>query len=802
MTRSLVRHPWYSASIIGVTAIGFALLCAVFTVVDGVLFKPLGYPTERQLVAVQFSSSHSRFASEVAPGDISAWALAAPGVRFTGTRVQPYRDVGDGINKPTLARALVQANFFDVIGVRPAVGGFAPDDFAVPASGSRIEPRVLTDDVFRSQYGGDSGILGRTVVLDPAAGRGYRIVGVMPRGFVFPSDTWTVGFLAPYVPSPQPASRPDLTEVIARLPTAAGALRGTDVESRVLASEIARRDPSDSEPIDRIAVRPIDQAIGARSRPLFEALLAAALLIVAVAAMNASSLMAARAIDRLQELSVRRALGATASDLGRLLFSESIALVGVGGAIGLALAPPLLRFVLHLLPEDLVLLRPAAVDWRVGAFAAVVAAALASLAAVWPVRRALGAHMGPLLPGRGATDSTRSIGRRVVVAVQVAAAVVLTVAGSLLVSSLLAVYAQTPPIRTQSILTIEGLFEGLPPARADRRRPELAGRLQPVLDRLKSVPGVESVAATSAELLDGGSLNPWFKEPPTARARGLKVDMQAVTADYFRVLQPQLVAGRLPTDAELAHDDPVIVVSEGVARAYWPNAPAVGQTLTDQGASGAPGPTFTVVGVVKDVRWWSWDVDSTQIYGPYATLVRWPFPTLLIRYSGDPGRLTQLAIEAIASVDPLLKPIRAASLEDLFVDSVRPRRFRAWLFGSFAVASLFVVGIGILGQLAMSTARRTREVGVRVACGATPRRIVGLLAGEQLRPVMAGLIAGGIAAAWTVRLVRSYLYQLTPYDMRAWAGAIGLILTMAMLGTIVPALRASRIDPTTALRTD
>jgi hypothetical protein len=454
------------------------------------------------------------------------------------------------------------------------------------------------------------------------------------------------------------------------------------------------------------------------------------------------------------------------------------------------------------LPEDLVLLRPAAVDWRVGAFAGLVAAVLACVATVWPMRRALASHVSQLLPGRGATEPTRSIGRRLVVTAQVAAAVVLTVAGSLLVTSLLTVYAQTPAIRTQSVLTIEALFEGLPPPLPDRRQPALAGRLQPVLDRLRILPGVASVAATSAELLDGGSLGPWFKPPAAARTRGLKVDMQAVTADYYRVVQPQIVAGRLPSDAELAHDDPVIVVSEGVARAYWPNTPAVGQTLTDQDSKGAPGQTFTVVGVVKDVRWWSWDVDSTQIYGPYATLVRWPFPTFLIRTSADPKHVTEEALQAIASVDPMLKPIRAAMLDDLFVDSVRPRRFQAWLFGSFAAASLFVVGIGILGQLAMATARRTREVGVRVACGATPGRIVGLLAREQLGPVLLGLAVGGVGAAWAVRFVKSYLYQLTPYDARVWVWAIALILITAAVGTIVPALRASRIDPTRALRAD
>jgi putative ABC transport system permease protein len=164
--------------------------------------------------------------------------------------------------------------------------------------------------------------------------------------------------------------------------------------------------------------------------------------------------------------------------------------------------------------------------------------------------------------------------------------------------------------------------------------------------------------------------------------------------------------------------------------------------------------------------------------------------------------VTADALRVVHDTDPRLRPERAAMLDDLFVDSVRPRRFQAWLFGSFAAASLLVVGIGILGQLAMSTVQRTREVGIRMACGATRDRIVLTLVREELVPVIAGLAAGGISSAWAVRYIRSYLYGLTAFDTRIWSVAIGLILVTAAIGTLIPALRASRIDPTKALRAE
>lgn len=788
VAKSLVLRPWYTTPIVVVIAIGCALLTTVFAVVDGVLFKPLGYPGESRLVAINVSSSRGSVSS-VLPEDLAAWADSAPGVAFSGFRAQPE-------DSTSVARAVVQSNFFDVIGIRPALGGFSPEDFE--PSVSKIEPRLITDEVFRSQFGSDRSAIGRVVILDPSVGYGYRVVGVMPKGFTFPAYQFSVGYLTTYRNGSNVAFR----HVIARL---AADTSADEVRQRILAAATARNDmrSSSTSPgtphIDRVAVESLSGALGAASRTLFALLLIAAGFLVAVAALNVSSLMAARSIDRGRELEVRRALGATERSIARLVVAEAALLVTAGAILGLISTVPLLRVTRTLLPNDLALFKPAAVDWRVVAFTAVLAAVVGTLISIWPLRLARAAR-GTLGSMRNVTFQVHPWSQRLVVVIQVALALLLTIGGSLLVASLLSVYVQTPPITTRNTMAIEIRFLG--PEAINRVTLERVTRAKALTERLRSVPGVQGAAVTAYELLDRAYVRSWFKPPMSALNPRLPTMTQAVTTDFYRVVDPKLVQGRFPTADELATDEPLIVVSRTVAKNYWPNTSPIGQTLTDQGPASDLARTFTVVGVIEDIRWFSWDEPPLpMIYGPYALLARQSPAVVLIRSSADDLSPASV-LRAMAEIDPLLRTERIAPLRELFADSVRPRRFLAWLFGSFSVATLCVVVIGIFGQLAMSTARRTREVGIRMSCGATRGAIIRLIVAEQLTPVLAGLLVGGVGAGWSVQFVRSYLYQVTAFDPRVWAGAIGMILLTAFAGMVVPALRASRTDPTQALRVD
>jgi hypothetical protein len=342
---------------------------------------------------------------------------------------------------------------------------------------------------------------------------------------------------------------------------------------------------------------------------------------------------------------------------------------------------------------------------------------------------------------------------------------------------------------------IEAELQG-PDAYDDEKR---SGIVDVLLGRLREVTGVRAVALISGQTLVGpmadGFMDWGFARPRSASLTGRT---HAVTADYFRILQPERAAGRLPTETEVADGAPVIAVSESLARSYWPGTTAIGQVLH----SVRDRSPFTVVGVVRDVRWMSWDTETASIYGPFDPLSSGDTVTLFLDVAGDGNRVLRDVLGEIDAMAPPVAARRAGPLIDVFADTVRPHRFRSWLFGSFAAASLLVVGVGILGLLAMSTARRTREVGIRQALGATQASIVRLLVGEQLVPVVAGLVAGAVIAAWAVGFVESYLYQVTTADARIWSAAAGLIISTASLGALIPAARASAIDPTTALRSE
>jgi hypothetical protein len=280
-------------------------------------------------------------------------------------------------------------------------------------------------------------------------------------------------------------------------------------------------------------------------------------------------------------------------------------------------------------------------------------------------------------------------------------------------------------------------------------------------------------------------------------------DLWIVSAGFYETLDLHAIEGRVPTDDELRAGAPLIVVSKLVARAFWPVGNAVGQMLV--GVNHQP---FTVVGVVPDVPWFAWDRDAPMIYGPYVPLATSPpfsnslLLTFFLRTGGSTRAVIDASLRAMVEVDPLVRPRRAAALDTLFRDSVVLRRMQSWLFGGFAATALVVVGVGILGLLAVSTARRTKEIGIRCALGATPDRVARQLVGEQFKSVAAGLVVGGLVAAWAVGFVRGYLYKLSVADPRIWGAAIALILTVACLGALLPAVRASRIDPVKALRTE
>ena len=810
--RSLRGAPWYALAIVALLALGLSFATTVLGVVDGVLFKPLPFPDSDSLYAVRpgfsvFLPDKNPFPAS--PSDLSSWTEELVGVGITGFNAGRVTGFGESVNESPAGVARIGPNFFTVIGVPPLIGGFAPDDFE---RATLLRPVVLTYEACRSRFGGVESALGQVVVTDQSSGSGYRVVGVMPPDFVFPSRIASVSLITPYVLTRDEINNPQLrvySEIIARLPR--GSLDRTALRSRIELSMgrvagaakprgvkpdgMSERDWVVSGPFDRVDIQPLTVALGAENRTWFGAAFVWAMVLLVASAFSCSGLVVARSRERFAHFVMHAVLGATAASISRLVVIEVAILVGTATIIGLTAAWPLLRFSLALLPDELVLLKTARLDWRIAALTASMGFGLLLLISLWPVRRVLSAtHQGLSSAGVRYTEPTTAIGRTAIWISQVAGSFCLTIIGLLLVSSVVLAYSEPLPSHTTEILVIRAQVLGqgreMRIGSAQRRL-----RVDNVRTRLEALPGVVAVGVTSGQVAGMGVVQSPFVRPDEA-AQQLDVGVQAVTSGYFRVVSLEVLTGRVPLDSELAANDRVLVVSDSVAKAYWPHSTAIGRTLF---ARDDPSP-FTVVGVVKDIRWGPLDRKSGTIYGPFGFLERSPLPNFLIRTYQNTDIILLAALEAFRQADPNLVPRRAGVLSDLARDSVRDRRFRAWLFGVASLCSLSQVFIALSALSAMAATRRMKEIAVRRVLGAGKLTIIGLLLRDKLKPIGVGLVVGGVAAAWTVRFVDSFLYRIESNDVSIWLAAALLVVSTALGGALVPAIRASGFDSASLLK--
>lgn len=805
--RSLRRSPWYATTTITVIALSMALATTVFAVVDGVLFKRLPYPKAAQLFVLQ--PWVAKLARPIEPmsasrADLVNWSQAS-GLPITGYVTENRTLIADASGAGSYRVASVQPNLFDVLGVHPILGGFSTGDFSSePGKSPALAPALISHDVWQSRFGGKADVVGQVILDNAVARTGYRVVGVMPGDFLFPSLNSQVQLITPMLTDPRRLTDPSqrgIREVLVRLPAndTAAALSGRLLGG--LAASASAFPPAAAgrvqrEPYDRIDVVGLGQWMGRRERPLFASILAAALVLVMLGAVNVSGLLAARCLDRSRELALRRALGAGAAGIARLVAVEAFLLIGAGCLVGLCFAPSLLSFGLSMLPDGLSLLKAPDIDWRVVVFVMLAACALTAPASIWPIRRALRFGAGQVDSSSHVSERRRSVGRFVVVTSQVAGAAVLTVVGALLVGSLLTLSTQSINVRTDDVLEVRTLIMG-PGGRSDSQSVR-AARVGEVLARLRAMPGVMSAGAGGGQGLRSGPVKGWFNPPPDAPDPARGVVVVGVTGGFFRTVEPVLVSGRLPTDDELTRKEPLLVVGEGIARAYFSGASPVGRTLT-LGEEALP---FRIVGVVKDVRWLGMDVDLANIYGPYELLSKSVVAGFYVSVSVDAGAVKNTLAGVITAVDPGVQPSQAQSLGERFSESIRGRRLQAWLFGAFAASALTIVAVGVFGLTAMAMARRSKEVGIRMALGSTRSRLVSLLVREQLVAVALGLVVGCAAAAFFARSMSWFLFGLGAFDIRVWATAIVAIILASTGGTLLPSLRASRVDPVATLRID
>lgn len=802
--RALGAAPVYTLACIAVIALSTGLSTTVFAVVDGVLFTSLPFDRPDQLVVIRpgHRERAGREGAMAASGnDISMWRAALPDVPI-GAAQMPFggpsgrMPLGPEVNAVQVETANVDAEFLHVLGVQPILGGFPESAFRVT---SRDTPRsaLLSYALWQTAFSGDPRVVGRIVTVTEQPRVAFEIDGVLPESFVVPSRV-DAGMLLAATPLVQPGglARRFFPQVFARLPPdQSAAVVRQRIEAAMAAAPVLS-DPAMAAfaampagrqqlaPYNTVTLVPVRAFLTEWQGQIALAVFVTALLLLALGGVNVSGLVAARGQRRARAVAIRRALGAGAWAIIRFVFAEVAVLVIAGTAAGFALARPMLSVTVALLPANFHPMKPITIDWRVAAFAALCALVGAVLVTVAPARRAL--RRPVVMQGEAVTATRRlSRGSRVNVATQVAIATTLAVGGSLLVGSLVSLW-QAPLGFDRSATAVSLRL---------RRAPQAGGMddVAAMLDRVRRVPGVEAAGVMDAMLLQqamqGGAV-----DAPPGRPKNDMVDVP-VTPGFFDVTRPALLAGRYPTAAELEAGT-ALVVSDSVAREFWPGAPAVGRTLTANGA------TLTVVGVAEEARYMSWDYSMGVIYEPYATLGSTRSPNLLVRGRHGSNPPIGDILAAIGSAGSWMTAARVDPLDDLLAATIRDRRFDAWFFGTFAAGGLAIVLTGLFGLVAMTAAERTREVGVRMALGATRERVVGLLVGETASAVAAGLAAGGLVAAWAVRYLKSSMYEMGVYDLRLWILAAVALLIAAGVGAFIPATRASRIDAVKALRED
>jgi predicted permease len=790
--RSFASAPGFTATVAVVAALGVGATTAAFSVTDHVLVRPLPFREPERLVKLwQNQSARGYSRMELSPANYRDWKRGATSFESMAVWANISVNLAGDREPERLEATAVSPELFPLLGITPLLGrGFvAADDVAAAPCTT-----VLSQGLWQDRFAGDPSVLGRRLRLNDEP---CEIVGVMPEGFRFPTRgarLWTATRFAA-------DAYQDRTNTyvygIGRLKPGVS-IEQARTEMSLVADRLARAYPENKD-TGATLVRLRDE-IAPQSRLLLKALFGASLCVLLIACTNLASLLLARALVRRQELAVRAALGAGRERLLRQLLTESLLLALLGGALGVALAFTATPVVARLVPTSLPIAETPAVDWRVLLFAAVTTVAIAVGFGVAPAWRALrDVDSAGLREGaRGGVGGRRERLRAVLVTAEVTLSVVLLVSAGLLIRALWRVQAVDPGFRADHLLTARTSLtmpKYVPTARRHRF-------YQEVLENVRALPGVQDAAYTSflPMVMRGGI---WRVEAPGQTpntGEATSVSLRFVTPHYFQTLGIPLRAGRDVADTDTQTSPFVAVVSESLARIRWPGQDPLGQRFQVSFFE------RTVVGVVADVRVRGIERESEpQVYLPHQQVpdgyVLFYAPKdLAIRTSIDPVSLAPAVRRIVAQADAEQPISDVRTMEDVVTAETGARTAQVRVLGAFAAVALFLAGIGIHGLLAFVVRSRSQEIGVRVALGAGPRDVLGLVLGQAMRLTAAGLALGLALAYAAARTMEALLAGVSPHDAATFGLAIAVCALVAVGGALLPARRALRVDPIEVMR--
>jgi predicted permease len=801
--RILRRNPGFSIAAILVLALGIGANTAIFSVLNAVLLRPLPYEDSSRIMQVWHVPPPKSFPGltmfSVSPANYLDWQSQSSSFEKMAAYGFHSFTFGGKDRPEAIQGATVAPDFFALLRIHPFLGRtFTPDENR-PGQGHVV---LLGYKFWRDHFASDPSIVGRDVTLD---GEHYSIVGVMPDKFQFPN--WAQVWVPLAWTGQNRAVRGNHNYlVIARLKPAVD-IRQAQAELSAISTRLEQLYPEDDKGWGA-TILPLREQLVGDVRPALLVLLGAVAFVLLIACANVANLVLAKTLARRKEIAIRTALGATRFTVLRQILSETVILSVAGGALGLSLARFGITLIVKVLGDRIPHFMEITLDSQVLVFTLLLSVVAGILAGLIPSLRFTRTDVNEALKqgqSRGSSDSSGNKTRGLLVVSEVALSLVLLIGAGLMVRSLWELRSVKPGFDPRNVLT---MTVPLP----STKFPSPAGQIsffQEVLQRVRALPGVESAGVIdNLPLGGGGSHQPFLIEgrPVVPMSEQPEVDVRLISPGYFSVMHVPILKGRDFSGADVAGRPGAVLISDALARRFWPNEDPIGKHLT---LTFFPGVVREVVGIVGDVKLDS--LDETRpvatIYHPLTQITVADQQTwrsfgmsLTVRTASDPRNAISAVTAAVHQVGPELPVVDVMSMNDLISESVSPQRFNMLLLGSFAGLALVLAAVGIYSVLSYAVRRRLREIGIRIALGATHKDVVRMVVADGMKPILLGVTIGLAASFALSRVVASLIFGIRATDPLTFAAVALLLVTVGILATVFPAYRAARVEPIRILR--
>jgi putative ABC transport system permease protein len=792
--RILLKSPGFLAAAILILGLGIGANTMMFSVVNAVVVRPLPYPNADRLVRVWHTPPAAQFPGArtfaVSPANYLDWRAQNTVFErmaiWTGGRANL---TGPGLDPDAVRAGIVSVDFFDVLGVKAIRGRvFQPGE----DEPGRSDVIVIADSLWQTRFGGDPGIVGRSIVVNA---RPMTVVGIVPGASAYPNGMRVWMPLAFTAEQRVTRGIHDFA-VLAQLKRGVAVARA-QAEMDAISRRLEQAYPADNKGWGAVVIPLQDDVVGNAKTALL-VLLGAVGFVMLIAAANLANLLLAKTLGRQKEIAVRTALGASRRQVVQQVLCETVLLGLAGGTLGIVLARVSLTGVVAFVAGTLPRTSEINLDGRVLAFTITVSMIAGIVAGLAPAWRLTHANVHDALKqglGRATRAGSERGVRNGLIVAEVALALVLLAAAGLMIRTIATLRTVDPGFDSRNVLA--GLIV-LPQARyagpGDWMR-----FFDRVLEQVRAIPGVESVSAIDNLPMSGGSTQPIAVEGETRpMSEQPEVAVRRIMPGYLRATRIRLVAGREFNDADIASRAPVVLVSESMARQFWPNQNPIGKRLT---MTFVPGVVREVVGVVGDVKMRGLDVKEpiSALYAPFAQRPS-PALTLVLKTTVPPATLGQSLIAAVHDIDRELPVLNMMTLDEIVGLSFAQQRFAMQLLSAFAGFALLLAAIGIYSVLSYTVRQRVPEIGIRMALGARAQDVVRMIVVEGIKPTATGVVVGVASALAMGRLIATLIFGVTPHDTLTLAAVATILTIVGAVASLMPAYRATRVDPLTALR--